>query len=360
MKNNMLSKLILAALTATLTVSMASCAQNAVSESSLQPESVEQQQVVSAAGTLLLSVNPEIEVEYDKQGLVLEIEGLNDDGKSVISQYQDYQGKACAEVVRELVQQIHQGGYFENQLAGHTRNIVVKLEDGSVCPNGEFLEEVADGVREAVNQIGISSVPMMVGTDDLDDQGRIGTAKARELALNQMGLTDAVFSEGEYELDDGIYELEFTADGVEYEYEVDAITGKVLEADYDRNDDWHAWNDDDQYDDDWDDQYDDDWDDEDDQYDDDWDDEDDQYDDDWDDEDDQYDDDWDDEDDQYDDDWDDEDDQYDDDWDDEDDQYDDDWDDEDDQYDDDWDDEDDQYDDWDDQDDDDQDDDWDD
>ena len=232
MKNNMLSKLILAALTATLTVSMASCAQNAVSESSLQPESVEQQQVVSAAGTLLLSVNPEIEVEYDKQGLVLEIEGLNDDGKSVISQYQDYQGKACAEVVRELVQQIHQGGYFENQLAGHTRNIVVKLEDGSVCPNGEFLEEVADGVREAVNQIGISSVPMMVGIDDLDDQGRIGTAKARELALNQMGLTDAVFSEGEYELDDGIYELEFTADGVEYEYEVDAITGKVLEADY--------------------------------------------------------------------------------------------------------------------------------
>ena len=393
MKNNMLSKLILAALTATLTVSMASCAQNAVSESSLQPESVEQQQVVSAAGTLLLSVNPEIEVEYDKQGLVLEIEGLNDDGKSVISQYQDYQGKACAEVVRELVQQIHQGGYFENQLAGHTRNIVVKLEDGSVCPNGEFLEEVADGVREAVNQIGISSVPMMVGTDDLDDQGRIGTAKARELALNQMGLTDAVFSEGEYELDDGIYELEFTADGVEYEYEVDAITGKVLEADYDRNDDWHAWNDDDQYDDDWDDQYDDDWDDqydddwddEDDQYDDDWDDEDDQYDDDWDDDDDQYDDDWDDEDDQYDDDWDDEDDQYDDDWDDDDqydddwddeddqydddwdddDQYDDDWDDEDDQYDDDWDDddwddEDDQYDDWDDQDDDDQDDDWDD
>lgn len=40
-----------------------------------------------AVGTVLLSVNPEIEVEYDGQGLVLEIEGINDDGKSVVSGY---------------------------------------------------------------------------------------------------------------------------------------------------------------------------------------------------------------------------------------------------------------------------------
>ena len=35
-----------------------------------------------AVGTVLLSVNPEIEVEYDKSGLVLEIEGLNEDGRT--------------------------------------------------------------------------------------------------------------------------------------------------------------------------------------------------------------------------------------------------------------------------------------
>ena len=38
-----------------------------------------------AVGTVLLSVNPEIEVEYDKSGLVLEIEGLNKDGKTVVT-----------------------------------------------------------------------------------------------------------------------------------------------------------------------------------------------------------------------------------------------------------------------------------
>jgi uncharacterized membrane protein YkoI len=63
---------------------------------------------------------------------------------------------------------------------------------------------------------------MVVGAEDLDLQGRIGAEKAREIVLTQLGLTQADFTDGEYELDDGVYELEFTADGVEYEYEVDA------------------------------------------------------------------------------------------------------------------------------------------
>ena len=46
-----------------------------------------------AVGTMLLSDNPEIEVEYDKNGLVLEIEGLNKDGKTVVKDVKSYQGK---------------------------------------------------------------------------------------------------------------------------------------------------------------------------------------------------------------------------------------------------------------------------
>ena len=120
---------------------------------------------------------------------------------------------------------------------------MIKLENGSACPDDGFLEAVADGVRKAVKECGGASAAMVVDDDDLDAQGRIGTEKARKLVLAQLGLRadGASFSEGKYELDDGIYELEFTVDGVEYEYEVDAVTGKVLEADYDHNDDWDAW-----------------------------------------------------------------------------------------------------------------------
>ena len=191
-----------------------------------------------AVGTVLLSVNPEIEVDYDKNGLVLEIEGLNEDGKTVVKDMKDYQGKDCRTVVSELVRDIYADGYFEGTVDGHAKNIVLKLEEGSVYVSDEFLQEVADGAREAVQECGIGAKTMTVSEGDLDDAGHIGQNKAKELVLTQLGLENASFRDHEYELDDGVYEFEFTADGVEYEYEVDARTGKVLEADIEGNDDW--------------------------------------------------------------------------------------------------------------------------
>ena len=201
------------------------------------------------AGTVLLSINPEIEVEYDERGLVLEIEGINDEGKSVINGYKDYRGRACEEVVNELVEEIYEAGYFEQSVGGRAKNIVIKLEEGSAYPDDDFLEEVAQGVRNTVNRIGVESKPMTVEEKDLDDKGLIGLDKAKELALGQLGLNEASFTDKEYDLDDGVYELEFTSGGVEYEFEVNAINGKVLEADYDHNDDWDDLDDDDDRDD---------------------------------------------------------------------------------------------------------------
>ena len=105
-----------------------------------------------AVGTVLLSVNPEIEVEYDKNGLVLEIEGLNEDGKTVVKDVKDYQGKDCRTVVSELVRDIYADGYFEGTVDGHVKNIVLKLEEGSVYVSDEFLQDVVDGIREAVSR----------------------------------------------------------------------------------------------------------------------------------------------------------------------------------------------------------------
>ena len=191
-----------------------------------------------AVGTMLLSVNPEIEVEYEKNGLVLEIEGLNEDGKTVVKDVKSYQGKDCRTVVSELIRNIYDDGYFEGTVDGHDKNIVLKLEEGSAYVSDEFLQDVADGAREAVLKCGIGAKTMTVSEGDLDDSGHIGQNKAKELVLAQLGLESASFRDHEYKLDDGVYEFEFTAGGVEYEYEVDAHTGKVLEADIDGNDDW--------------------------------------------------------------------------------------------------------------------------
>lgn len=104
----------------------------------------------------------------------------------------------------------------------------------------------------------------------------IGIEQAKEAALKAMKIkeADAVFTEQECELDDGVYELEFTAGKFEYDVEVNAYTGKVIKADYENNRDWdnlrddcwddnrdNSWDDDDRWDDDRFDDDDDHWDD---------------------------------------------------------------------------------------------------
>lgn len=61
--------------------------------------------------------------------------------------------------------------------------------------------------------------------------------KARESALTQSGVKNATFSESEYDREDGVYEFEFVSNGMEYDYEVDAITGKVVKAESEAVDD---------------------------------------------------------------------------------------------------------------------------
>lgn len=63
----------------------------------------------------------------------------------------------------------------------------------------------------------------------------ISLDEAKAIALENAGLSaDAVrFVEAKRDRDDGmvVYELEFKANGIEYEYEIDAVSGKILEAD---------------------------------------------------------------------------------------------------------------------------------
>ena len=249
-KKNISMKALGLTLSAAFAVLLAGCG----AQTSSQTESGSASDLTVAgkttAGTLLLSVNPEIEIGYDEKGLVQAVEGVNDDGKAVVAGYTDFEGKTSTEVVNELVEKIYDGGYLADKINGNDKNIVVKLEEGSIHPEDDFLEKVADGVRQTVSENGMKSNTMVVNDQDLDNQGRIGTAKAQEIALAQMGLSEAAFASEKYDLDDGVYEMKFTANGVEYEYEIDAVTGKVLEADREHNDDWKQVDQDDDDDDD--------------------------------------------------------------------------------------------------------------
>jgi len=82
----------------------------------------------------------------------------------------------------------------------------------------------------------------------------IGIDKAKSIALKDAGLSasSVTFTKAKLDREDGIrvYEIEFFTRDMEYEYEINATSGKIKDKDIEFNDDW---DDDDWDDDDWDD-----------------------------------------------------------------------------------------------------------
>ena len=245
MKKNFTPKLVGLALTAALTLTALTACGNKTGTTAVPDSAGSTPDVIQAAandsvGTVLLSVNPEIEIDYDELGNVVALNALNDDGRAVLAAYSGYEGKACTAVVSELVDEINAGGYFDATIDGNEKNIVLKLERGSQYPSDQFLNELAEAVRLVVETDQIGSQTVALNEDDYDDtygdRGYINAQAAQNILSTQLGRDDLQFAEKDYDLDDGEYEIEFVMDGVEYEYEVNAVTGKVTEMDIDYQD----------------------------------------------------------------------------------------------------------------------------
>ena len=73
---------------------------------------------------------------------------------------------------------------------------------------------------------------------------RITLEEAKKVALDDAKLTatDVTFTKAKLDYDDGraVYEIEFYSGAKEYDYEIDAATGRILEKDIDINDDVNA------------------------------------------------------------------------------------------------------------------------
>ena len=89
-------------------------------------------------GSMILSVNPEIRITYDEHGNVTNLDGMNTDGESIVTSYQDYVGKDCRTVLDDLIAKIHEAGYFIEDLDGNPRNIILQFEQGTIMPEQEF------------------------------------------------------------------------------------------------------------------------------------------------------------------------------------------------------------------------------
>lgn len=108
------------------------------------------------------------------------------------------------------------------------------------------MENISGSTRKVIDRLSLTNKILTVDEDDHDPDyakdGKpspyISLAKAKEIALAQANVkvSDAVFEDKEFDHDDGkaVFELEFKANGYEYEYDIDAVSGKVIRAEHDK------------------------------------------------------------------------------------------------------------------------------
>ena len=104
----------------------------------------------AAGGVLRLKINPEIALHYDENGKVTKLEGRNPEGVEILKTYTGYAGKDTSQVLEELVELIGQAGYFVEEADGTARRIVLELDPGSQVPHDQFLQDMAQHVKDCV------------------------------------------------------------------------------------------------------------------------------------------------------------------------------------------------------------------
>ena len=101
-------------------------------------------------GTLTLSVNPEIAIDYDESGLVEDVRGLNSDGVNLITDKTPFIGKETRVVVKDILGLIGEAGYFVEEVEGERKTVTIEIEKGSSIPYDSFIDDVVSDVKMTV------------------------------------------------------------------------------------------------------------------------------------------------------------------------------------------------------------------
>lgn len=147
MKNK--KSLIVLALILVMTLVLAACG-NAANNATGNEVTSNGEGSLQKGGTMIVKVNPEIKVNYDENGLVKSIEGVNDDGLKIITGVSDFLGKEVKVVIRDIISKIGAEGYLLEEVEGEEKQIILEVEKGSVVPGASFIDEIIAAVEDYI------------------------------------------------------------------------------------------------------------------------------------------------------------------------------------------------------------------
>lgn len=252
----------------------------------------------TVASTISLDVNPSIEIQVNQKENVVAVNPLNDDGKVVVGDM-DFRGSSLDVTVNALIGSMLRNGYLselnnsilvsvdgqntdalQSRLSEeigkllHTATFDGAVLSQSVAPNSDLqaqadtygitlgkaqlirqiieknplhtFEELAPLTINQLNlmcQSGNLTLDQVNSTGSASDKAYIGAEKAKAAALQHAGVSAAEIAQFTCEMDCEhgvmVYDIEFTCGGYEYDYEINAKTGEVVQSERERDDDAH-------------------------------------------------------------------------------------------------------------------------
>lgn len=177
------------------------------------------------AGTLVVTANASVIVSYGTDGLVLGVEGANEEGKNLVESYEELLGLSCAEVVSQLIKDSSNRTYL-----GRLTYVVVKHDKDSGTPGTSFLEGIEAAAKAAVEIVAPSAKLVMITQDMLDADGYIDLKTAKVLVEGFLEVEQVDGFDGTEKPVDGFYSFAVAYNGMEDELHVNASTGCVGEG----------------------------------------------------------------------------------------------------------------------------------
>ena len=139
---------------------------------------------VEKAGTVILSVNPSVMIDYDTNGLVMDISGLNEDGLNLAAQEEDLLGTPCLIALHKLILDINNAGFFVSDFGGEGRDIFLYLQKGSTYHQG-FLKALEKSIFEAAEECGLTAVTLTTIDANAEDSELKEDLKLHQLYLKE-------------------------------------------------------------------------------------------------------------------------------------------------------------------------------
>ena len=178
------------------------------------------------AGTLVVTANASVVITYGTDGLVLDAEGTNEEGTSLLGSYTELTGFSCT----ELLTQIIKDSAARSNL-GRLTYVVVKIDKDAKTPGTNFLDSVESAAKKAVEEAAPDAKFLMIKQEDLDTDGYIDLATAKTLVEAYLEVEKLDSFDGTEKPVEGFYSFAVTYGGVEAAVHVNANTGAVADGD---------------------------------------------------------------------------------------------------------------------------------